>query len=111
MALSNRDAVRHLIGDTDEDAFQLDNTEIEFHLDQRKLTVNGTTTYNLVAAAADAAGALAAKYACDYDFAEDDQTFSRSQRVRHFQALERRLRDRAGGASVPLRIAGTEAVT
>ena len=110
MTLSDRDQVRLMIGDTDATDPLLFDDEVDQHLETRSVTENGTTTYNVVAAAADAAGAIAAKYAREFNFQEDDQRFDRAQRVGHYQALEKTLRHRAGGQPVPLGLAGTESV-
>lgn len=73
-------------------------------------STGGTTSVNLVAAAADCAGAIAAKYARDFDFSEDGQNFSRAQRVGQYMSLEMELRKRQGGYSAPLRIPGTASI-
>jgi hypothetical protein len=105
---SNLDLVRLAVGDTDEDDPLLVDDEIDAILENRALLYNGGTVYNIPAAAADAAGAIAAKYAREFNFAEDGQRFDRAQRVGHYMSLEQSLRARAGGVSVPLRLAGTE---
>lgn len=105
---TDRDKVRLLVGDTNENDPQLYDDEIDFLLSQRVLvTTAGGTTYNHVAAAADGCGAIAAKYARDFSFGEDGQRFDRAQRVGHYQALERQLRARQGGVSVLVSSAGT----
>lgn len=112
MALStDRDKVRLLIGDTQEADPLLYDDEVDACLAARVLVVtNSGTTYNVVAAAADAAGAVAAKFARDFSFGEDGQRFDRAQRVGHYQALEQSLRRRQGGSSMPLSLAGTATV-
>lgn len=106
------DLVRLAVGDTDEDDPLLLDDEIGALLERRAaLDTSGGTVYNIPAAAADAAGAIAAKYARDFDFSEDGQGFSRAQRVGHYTQLERTLRYRAGGISQPLSLAGTETTT
>lgn len=112
MTLStDRDKVRLLVGDTDETDPLLYDDEVDACLAQRAVTTSGSTTYNLIAAAADAAGAISAKFARDFDFSEDGQSFARAQRVGHYQALERSLRTRQGGYSQPVTLAGTETTT
>lgn len=108
----DKDAVRLLIGDTDEDDPILYDDEIEYILTSRTVldTSGGTVSVNIPAAAADCAGAIAAKYAREFNFAEDGQRFDRAQRVGHYQALERSLRQRSGISSVRLS-AGTESLT
>ena len=96
------DRVRLAIGDTD-----TADEEIQEFVDQRSIPSNGGTAVNLPAAAADCAGAIAAKYAREFDFSEDGQNFQRAQRVGHYQALEQMLRKRQGGYSAPLTLAGT----
>lgn len=109
MALSNRNQVRLHIGDTDAEDPILTDAEVDNFLDQRSLVQDGGTVgVNIPAAAADCAGAIAAKYAREFDFSEDGQQFSRAQRVGHYTALEKTLRLRSGGYSVPLTLAGTE---
>lgn len=108
MTLTNRDRVRLAIGDTDPDDPLLSDAEVDDVLDQRYIVdTTAGTTYNIPAAAADCAGAIAAKYAREFNFAEDGQNFQRAQRVGHYQALERTLRARQGGASIALSLAGT----
>lgn len=104
---SDRDKVRLTIGDTDSTDPILYDDEIDALLEQRSLVTTSGTTYNIPAAAADAAGAIAAKYARQFDFTTDGQGFQRAQRVGHYQALEATLRARAGGISAPLSLAGT----
>lgn len=96
--MTDLDKVRLLVGDTDSGDPQLSDPEIEALLEAR--TAEGST--NVVAAAADAASAIAAIYAREFDFAEDAQTFDRSQRYEHYYELEKTLRVRAGGISVRL---------
>jgi hypothetical protein len=111
-ALSDRDQVRLAIGDTDAADPILTDDEVDNFLTARAhVATTGGTTYNIPAAAADCAGAIAAHYAREFDFAEDGQNFRRAQRVGHDQALERTLRSRSGGVAVPVRLAGTETVT
>lgn len=109
MPLSDRDQVRLLIGDTDSDDPQLTNDEVDQFIANRSVLDDegGTASVNLAAAGADAAGAIAAEYARQFDFSEDGQQFSRSQRVGHYIALERELRSRSGGYAVS--IGGTAA--
>ena len=59
------------------------------------------------AAAADAAHAAAARFAREYDFSEDGQTFNRAQRVNNLRTISSDLRKRQGGQSVPLTLGGT----
>lgn len=109
MALSERDQVRLQIGDTVGADQLLQNDEVDNFLDRRSIldSNGGTLAVNVVAAAADAAGAVAAKYARGFTFSTDGQSFNVSERVMHYQDLERALRLRAGGVSVPLSLAGT----
>lgn len=95
----DKDKVRLLIGDTDEANPLLYDDEVQNFIDQRAVidSSGGTASINLPAAAADCAGAIAAKFARDFDFSEDGQNFSRAQRVGHYLSLERELRNRAGG--------------
>jgi hypothetical protein len=112
MTLStDRDKVRLLIGDTDETDPLLYDDEVDACLAQRVVSTTGGTTYNVIAAAADAAGAVAAKFGRQFTFSEDGQTFQRAQRVGHYQALEKHLRARQGGVSVPVTLAGTVSTT
>ena len=101
------DTVRLLVGDTDADEILTD-ADITAFLDDRSVLngTGGTASVNVPAAAADAAGAIAAKYARQFDFSEDGQNFRVAQRVGHYLSLERELRNRSGGISVP--ISGTE---
>jgi hypothetical protein len=101
---SNRDKVRLMVGDTNEDDPLLYDDEVDAFLTQRTVLNDsgGTVSVNLAAAAADCAGAIAGKYSRDFDFSEDSQQFSRAQRVGHYLSLERDLRNRSGGISVPI---------
>jgi hypothetical protein len=97
------DTVRLLIGDT-EATEVLSDADISSLLDDRSVLDDdgGTVSVNVPAAAADAAGALAAKYAKDFSFAEDGQRFDRAQRVGHYLSIERDLRNRSGGFAVAM---------
>jgi hypothetical protein len=101
---SNRDKVRLLVGDTNEDDPLLYDDEIDALLTNRTVlnTTGGTVAVNIPAAAADAAGAIAGKFARTFDFSEDNQNFSRAQRVGHYLSLERELRNRSGGIAVSI---------
>jgi hypothetical protein len=109
--MTEREQVRALIGDADYDDQLLRNDQIDQFLADRSVVYNGGTTYNVPAAAADAAGAIAAQYAREFNFAEDGQRFDRAQRVSHYLSLEQSLRRRQGGISVPLSLAGTETIS
>src|SRR5687767_11036656 len=103
-----RDQIRLLIGDTDVDDQLLADAQVDEFLAHRSVTTTaGSITYNVIAAAADCAGAIAAKYAREFNFAEDNQRFDRAQRVGHYQALEKTLRNRSGGFSANVVLAGT----
>lgn len=104
MPLSNLERVRLLVGDTDDADPQLTDDEINNFIDVRSVTddTGGTVITNVPAAAADAAGAIAAQYAREFDFSEDSQNFQRAQRVGHYRALEDDLRNRSGGYAVSL---------
>lgn len=94
--------VRLLIGDTDETDPLLSDDEVLAAIAYRQIeNSDGDFVANIPAAAADAAAAIAAKFARDFSFAEDGQRFDRAQRVGHYLALEASLRRRAGGVSVP----------
>jgi hypothetical protein len=109
---SDLDLVRLSIGDTDDTDPLLLDDEIEALLERRGvIDTTGGTVYNIPAAAADAAGAIAAKYAREFDFSEDGQNFSRAQRVGHYRALATELRNQAGGVSMPVTLAGTSITT
>lgn len=103
MAIDNdRERVRLMIGDTNEDDPLLYDDEVDHFIEARTLLNDegGTVSVNLPAAAADAAGAVAAKYARQFDFSEDGQNFQRAQRVGHYIQLEQELRNRSGGVAV-----------
>lgn len=106
---SDKDRVRLLIGDTDENDPLLYDEEIVEILSQRTVldSSGGTLGVNVPAAAADAAGAIAAKYARSFNFSEDGQSFQAGQRVAHYTELARQLRNRSGGFSQPVSLAGT----
>ncbi len=92
---SNRAQIRLLVGDTDASNYLLTDAEIDFF--------DATWHDNSDLAAADAALAIAGKYARDYDFQTDQQGFTRSQRVNQYTALAEKLRGRSGIFSIPLR--------
>lgn len=108
MTLTNRDRVRLAIGDTNADDPLLSDEEVDDFLATRYIIdTTAGTVYNIPAAAADCAGAIAAKYARNFNFAEDGQRFDVAQRVGHYQALERTLRARSGGVSAAVSLGGT----
>lgn len=109
--LSNRDQVRLAVGDIEADDPLLTDDEVDNYVEARSVLddTGGTVSVNVMAAAADCAGAIAASFARSFDFSEDGQRFNVSQRVGHFQSLERELRNRSGGVSVP--IGGTISTT
>lgn len=101
---TDRDRVRLLVGDTDESDPLLYDDEVESFLAYRTVldTDGGTVSVNVPAAAADCAGAIAAKFARQFSFGEDNQRFEVAQRVGHYTQLEQDLRARSGGVSVSL---------
>lgn len=99
------DRVRLLVGDTNADDPILSDEEVETFIADRTLVdadTGDTVSINLPGAAADAAGAIAGKYAREFDFGEDGQNFRRAQRVGHYLSLERELRNRSGAIAVPM---------
>lgn len=109
MTLTDLDRVRLMVGDTNSDDPLLYDDEIEALISRQQVSFDDELVTNLPAAAADAAGAIAAKFSREFNFAEDGQRFDRAQKVGHYMALEQRLRNRAGGMSVPL--GGTTSTT
>ena len=101
---ANRDKVRLMVGDTSSSDPILTDDEVDYFLTYRTVLTptGGTASVNVAAAAADAAGAIAAEYARQFDFSEDGQSFSRAQRVGHYMMLERELRSRSGAVAVPI---------
>lgn len=91
--------VRLEIGDTDTTAAELLDEEIAYFL---------STEGSVLGAAARACEALAAKYARQFDFQTDDQSFKRSQISKAYADKAKELRARAGGVSTvsPTRIDG-----
>ena len=85
---STRDRVRLKIGDTDASTVKLSDAEIDQYVSE--------WPDNVDLAAANAAEGIAASYADGFDFAEDSQTFNRSQRVEHYMTLAEQLRRRGG---------------
>jgi hypothetical protein len=100
--MTDLDTIRLLVGDTESGDALLADADYEDFIARQQLQTSGGTTTNINAAAADAAGAIAAKFARDYDFTTDGQSFSRSQRIGHYMNLERELRNRSGGVTVPI---------
>lgn len=103
------DLVRLRIGDTDSDAPILFDEEIEAFIAYRKIeNEDGDLVTNIPAAAADAAAACAAKFAREFNFAEDNQRFDRAQKYAHYVALEETLRRQAGPvAALPYGVSTT----
>ena len=101
--MANVDTVRDLIGD-DEATELLTDAKIQGFIDRRSVlnSSGGTVSVNLEAAAADAAGAIAAKFARKFNFSEDSQRFDLAQQTGNYLAIERELRNRSGGVAVPL---------
>lgn len=83
-----RDRVRLMIGDTDSTDPLLYDDEVEVYI--------AAWPENLALAAADAAEAVAAKYARGFTFSTDGQTFNRRERVEHYTNLATTLRTRGG---------------
>jgi hypothetical protein len=91
-----------MIGDTDSDNPLLSDDEVESFIAYRQITnVDDEDVTNIPAAAADAADAIAAKFAREFNFSEDGQRFDRAQKYAHYIGLSAQLRRRAGGASIP----------
>lgn len=107
------DTIRQLVGDTDIADQLLDDTAIERHAHQNSLldSGGGTISTNVYAAGADAAGAIAAKFARGFTFADDRQSFNLSERVSNYRGIEDDLRRKAGGYSAKLDMAGTTPTT
>jgi hypothetical protein len=97
---TDRDRIRLLLGDTDPSDPLLYDDEIQSFVDYRQVTLeDDTTVTNIPAAAADAAAAIAARFAREFNFGEDGQRFDRAQKFAHFYELEQTLRRRAGGVA------------
>ena len=102
MAIStDLDRVRLMVGDTDVTDPLLTDEEVGVFVDARQITTADGDVTNVPAAAADAAGAIAGKFAREFNFSEDGQQFQRAQKVSHYTALEQTLRTRAGGSGSP----------
>jgi hypothetical protein len=98
--LTDLDHVRLLVGDTDVDDAILSDDEITAFIEYRQITnSDDEDVTNIPAAAADAAAAIAAKFARQFNFAEDGQRFDRAQKYAHYVGLEQSLRRRAGGVA------------
>ncbi len=88
---SDRDAVRLLIGDTDTNDQQLQDSEIEYFLSAYGSTGSG----RVAPAAVDACDALVAKYARQADVTNQGLSVKAGQRYEHYLALAKQLRDQA----------------
>lgn len=88
---NERDAVRHLIGDTDADDPQLQDAEINWQLAERG---------NVYLAASSCCLTLAAKFARKVDRAVGRLSASFSQRVTHYQDLAAKYRREGGRVGV-----------
>lgn len=93
MALTDRDAVRLRIGDTDTDDLLLTDEEVDFYIDA---VGSDLSAGDLDLAAAGAAEAISAKFARDFSFTADGEGFERQQRVLHYRQLAADLRRRGG---------------
>lgn len=94
------DKLRLLIGDSDASNELLSDDEVDYFLAAN--TVDSVA--NVTQAAADAAWAIAAKFARGFNFSTDGQSFNRSERVAHYLALARQLGGSAGGSAVSVPI-------
>lgn len=88
MSLTTLDQVRLQIGDTDNTAFLFTDVEIGQFLERHNDEV--------LAAAADACDALAARFARDFDFKWKDGEFKKGSRADRYAKLAEQLRARAG---------------
>lgn len=95
--MTDLDTIRMLVGDTEVGDALLADEDYEDLIARNVIDTAAGTITNINAAAADAAHSIAAKYGRQFDFGEDGQNFSRSQRVGHYMNLERELRNRSGG--------------
>ena len=89
------DLVRLRVGDTDPAELLLTDVEVTSLVEQTE----SSGEYNLAQASADAARAIAAKFARGYNFATDGQSFNRSERVDHYLGLYAGLQEVAVGGS------------
>ena len=80
---SDRDKVRHLIGDTDKNAPILTDEEVQFHIE-----LYG----NIFKSARSACIAIVAKFACQVDESVGRVKLNLSQRVTHFRQLAKDLK-------------------
>ena len=86
---ATRDKLRLLIGDTDSTQVLFQDDELDYFLSER--------TDVVLLAAADACDALATRFARDYDFETDSQSFKRSQQSKAYREMAASLRARASG--------------
>jgi hypothetical protein len=91
--ISAKDQVRLLVGDTDTSDQQLTDEVIEFYLDDQGNSID--------LAAAEAADALAAKFARQVDTKNSRLSVAASKRLEHYHKLAARLRERASTAAAP----------
>lgn len=97
--------IRLEIGDTDEDNQLFSDAEIQVYIDNRtSVDSTGGTTILTLAAAADLCDVLATRFAREYDFSTDGQSFSRGQMSAHYstRAQELRMRSGSGMGSIQL---------
>lgn len=87
---TNRGKVRHLIPDQDSSNYELDDTEIDWHLTERG--------NNVKAAAVDACRWLARKYAQQFSFSADGVNVQLAQRAEMFARRAAELARELGGA-------------
>lgn len=98
---TDRDRVRLLIGDTNAADPLLADDEIANFVAYNKVeNEEEELVTNVFAAAADAASAIAAKFARDFNFGEDTQTFQVAMRHSQYLALSDELRRKAGVVSL-----------
>ena len=92
---ADRELVRLRVGDSDPAELLLTDAEVDSLIEQTE----ADGEYNLAQASADAARAIAAKFARGYNFATDGQSFNRSERVDHYLGLYAGLQEVAVGGS------------
>lgn len=87
--MSDRDDVRLELGDTDAADVLFSDSEIQYFLD--------AASGDVLLATARACDSLARRFARDFDFSTDGQSFSKGQRSEHYRLLAKELRLRAAG--------------
>lgn len=101
--LTDLDAFRLELGDTDATHPLFNDDEAQYFIDQRP--------GNLLLAVADACESLARRFSVEFNFETDGQRFDRSQKAAAYRQMAKDLRSRGGIKSIQITSATAPATT